>query len=172
MSESQISAMMATVHSSINGDEVNKKKKKESACNAGDADLTPESGRFPGEGNGYPLQYSCLENSMDRGAWQATVHGGHKELDPAEQLSFTHSLTHSPRFVCCCLLVYSFNDLDGLFWYFPPLCEASDMLLRGCSPGYMHNNSRMAVVAELSETVCFPELSVKLAASAGIIPNF
>ena len=33
------------------------------------------SGRYPGEGNGYPLQYSCLENSMDRGAWQATVHG-------------------------------------------------------------------------------------------------
>ena len=62
--------------------------------------------------------------------------------------------------------------LNGLFWYFLPLCEASDMLLRGCSPGYMHNNSRMAVVAELSETVCFPELSVKLAASAGIIPNF
>ena len=35
----------------------------------------PESGRSPGEGNDYPLQYSCLENSTDRGAWQATVHG-------------------------------------------------------------------------------------------------
>ena len=35
----------------------------------------PESGRFPGEGNGNPLQYSCLENPMNRGAWQATVHG-------------------------------------------------------------------------------------------------
>ena len=42
---------------------------KESACNAGDPGSIPGLGRFPGEGNGYPLQYSCLENSMDRGAW-------------------------------------------------------------------------------------------------------
>ena len=46
-----------------------------SACDAGDLGSIPESGRSPGEGNGNPLQYSCLENSMDRGAWQATVHG-------------------------------------------------------------------------------------------------
>ena len=42
---------------------------KESACNAGDQDLIPRSGRSLGEGNGNPLQYSCLENPMDRGAW-------------------------------------------------------------------------------------------------------
>jgi len=48
---------------------------KESACNAGDPGLIPGTGRFPGGGHGNPLQYSCLENSMDRGAWQATVHG-------------------------------------------------------------------------------------------------
>ena len=48
---------------------------KESACNAGDTVLIPGLGRSPGEGNGNPLQYSCLENSMDRGAWQAVVHG-------------------------------------------------------------------------------------------------
>ena len=48
---------------------------KESACNAGDPSSIPGSGRFPGEGNDNPLQYSCLENSMDGGAWQATVHG-------------------------------------------------------------------------------------------------
>ena len=48
---------------------------KESACNAGDPDSMPGSGRSPGEGNGNPLQYSCLENPMDRGAWWATVHG-------------------------------------------------------------------------------------------------
>ena len=47
---------------------------KESACTEGDLGLTPGSGRFPGEGNGNPLQYSCMEISMDRGAWQATVH--------------------------------------------------------------------------------------------------
>ena len=48
---------------------------KESACNAGGLGLIPGSGRSPGEGNGYPLQYSCLENSMDRGAWRVTIHG-------------------------------------------------------------------------------------------------
>ena len=46
---------------------------KESACNAGDQDLIPGSGRSPGKGNGNPLQHSCLENSMDRGDWQAIV---------------------------------------------------------------------------------------------------
>ena len=49
--------------------------RKESACSKGDPGSTPGSGRSPGEGNGYPLQYSCMENSMDRGACQATVHG-------------------------------------------------------------------------------------------------
>ena len=48
---------------------------KESSCNAGDLGLIPGLGRSPGEGNGYPLQYSCLENSTDRGAWWATVRG-------------------------------------------------------------------------------------------------
>jgi len=48
---------------------------KESACNAGDLGLIPGSERSPGEGHGYLLQYSCLENFMDRGIWQATVHG-------------------------------------------------------------------------------------------------
>ena len=48
---------------------------KESACNAGDPGLIPGSGRSPGEGNGNPLQYSCLGNAMDRGAWRATVLG-------------------------------------------------------------------------------------------------
>ena len=47
---------------------------KESACNAGDLGSVPGLARSPGEGNGYPLQYSCLENPMDRGAWGATVH--------------------------------------------------------------------------------------------------
>ena len=47
---------------------------KESACNAGDPGLIPWFGRSPGGGNGNPLQYPCLENPMDRGAWQATVY--------------------------------------------------------------------------------------------------
>ena len=48
---------------------------KESACSAGDLGLIPGSGRWPRGGNGHSLQYSCLENFMDRGAWQATVYG-------------------------------------------------------------------------------------------------
>ena len=48
---------------------------KESACSAGDLGLIPGLGRSPGERNGNPLQYSCLENLMDRRAWQATIHG-------------------------------------------------------------------------------------------------
>ena len=50
-------------------------------ANAGDMGLIPGLGRSPGEGNGNPLQYSCLENSIDRGAWWATVHGVTKQLD-------------------------------------------------------------------------------------------
>ena len=48
---------------------------KESACNAGDPSSIPELGRSPGERNGYSLQYSCLENSVDRGGLWARVHG-------------------------------------------------------------------------------------------------
>ena len=48
---------------------------KESVCSAGNPGLIPGLGRSPGEGNRNPLQHSCLENSIDRGAWQATVHG-------------------------------------------------------------------------------------------------
>ena len=51
---------------------------KESACSAGDLGLIPGSRSSPGEGNGYLLQYSCLENSMDREAWWAIVHGGQR----------------------------------------------------------------------------------------------
>ena len=48
---------------------------KETACDVGDLDSLPGSGRSPAEGNGYPLQYSCLGNPMNRGAWWVTVHG-------------------------------------------------------------------------------------------------
>ena len=60
---------------------------KQSTCSAGDPGSIPGSGRSPGEWNGYPLQYSCLENPMDRGVWQATVHGVTKESDMTEQVT-------------------------------------------------------------------------------------
>ena len=64
---------------------------KESACNAGDPGSIPGLGRSLGEGNGYPLQYSCLENPTGRGAWQATVHAVAKSRTRLSQLHFTIS---------------------------------------------------------------------------------
>ena len=74
---------------------------KESACNAGaagDLGSIPGLGRSPGEGNDNPLQYSCLENSMDRGAWWAIVHRVSKSQT---QLSNFHLLTHSWMELLC-----------------------------------------------------------------------
>ena len=68
--------------------------RKESACSAGDLGSIPGSGRSPGEGNGYPLQGSCLENSTDRGAWPAIVHEV-TESDTNERLTHTHTHTHT-----------------------------------------------------------------------------
>ena len=71
---------------------------KESACNAADLDSIPGSGRSPKEGNGSPLQYSCLENPIDRGAWQGTVHGVTKSqtwLSCWHTHIHTHTHTHT-----------------------------------------------------------------------------
>ena len=63
-------------------------ERKESACNVGGLGLIPGLGRSAGEGNGYPLRNSCLENPMDRGAWRAAVHGVTKSWT---QLSIAHT---------------------------------------------------------------------------------
>ena len=72
------------------------------AGDPGDTGSIPGSGRSPGGGNGHPLQYSCLENSMDRGAWRATVHTGHGVAKSRTQLStYTHMQhTHNLRTLC------------------------------------------------------------------------
>ena len=64
---------------------------KESACNVEDLGSVPGLRRSPGVGNGNPLQYSCLGNPMDRGAWLTTVHGV-TQLDTSEQLTHTKGM--------------------------------------------------------------------------------
>ena len=66
---------------------------KESACNGGDPGSIAGSGRSPGEGIGNPLQYSCLENPMDRGAWRATVHGVSKSWTRLSDFHFSLSFS-------------------------------------------------------------------------------
>ena len=79
---------------------------KESALNLGDLGLIPVLQRSPGEGNSYPLQYSGLENSMDRGTWQATVHGNHRAGQDSATFTFMVLLpVHVPEttelwFIC------------------------------------------------------------------------
>ena len=90
---------------------------KESSCNAGDLGSIPGSGRSTGEGNGNPLQYSYLENSMDRRAWQTAVHGvAHKELDKTEQLTLSISLMCVCMCVslCVCVCVYLLFPISHL----------------------------------------------------------
>ena len=62
---------------------------KASPCNVGDQGSIPVLGKFPGEGNGNPLQYSCLGNPMDRGTWWATVHGVTKSRTQLSNFTFT-----------------------------------------------------------------------------------
>ena len=75
---------------------------KESACNAGDLGLIPGLVRSPGEGNGNPLQYSCLENLMDRGAWQATVPG------------VTESRTQLSNFTSTCFTLHNTAKVQSM----------------------------------------------------------
>ena len=70
---------------------------KASACNMEDLGSIPGSGRSPGEGNGNPLQYSCLENPMDREAWQATVHGVAKSQTRLSNFTSSFNLSTSFR---------------------------------------------------------------------------
>ena len=82
---------------------------KDAACNTEDVGLIPGSGRSPGEGSGYPLQYSCLGNSMGRGAWWATVHGITKESDMTEKLTLSLFLFQ---------ILFPFRFYIHLFWLF------------------------------------------------------
>ena len=114
---------------------------KESTCNAGYLGLIPGLGRSPGEGNGNRLQYSCLENRMDKEAWQATVHGvaGQKRLKRLNQdicystmyTSEHHGREHLPEAWATpkipCFFVFHFNLIVGIHYLL-----SLDMKLRLC----------------------------------------
>ena len=109
---------------------------KASASNAGDPDSIPGSGRSPGEGNGNPLQYSCLENPMDGEAWQATVHRVAKSRTRLSDFTslygrYARDFPESkPK--NCCWIGNSFVHLTGseLSLLLPPLVCASPLLCR------------------------------------------
>ena len=85
---------------------------KESACSAGDPGLIPRSGRSPGEGNSNPLQYCCLENSIDRGTWRATVQRAtirHDWVTNTHTRTHTHSIANS-RLACVKFFMISSNN--------------------------------------------------------------
>ena len=84
----------------------------ESACNEGELGLIPVLGRSPEEGNGCPIQFSCLKIPVDRGSWRPIVHGITKESDTAERLilSFGYTIITSLHFVGVCSLYIHFLE--------------------------------------------------------------
>ena len=106
---------------------------KASAYNAGDPDSIPGLGRSPGEGNGNPLQYSCLENSMDRGVWRAAVQGVTKTWTPLSQLTL--------YFKACAKL-----KLLGLLLQGKASCNSWRQKAEGCVPEAMGEAWGVSVV--------------------------
>ena len=84
---------------------------KASTCNAGDRDSVPLLGRFPGEGNDDPLQYSCLENSIDRGVWRAIVCGITKSLTWRMTHTHIHNMSAAAKLHQLCPILY--DPIDG-----------------------------------------------------------
>ena len=92
---------------------------KKSACNAGDLGSIPGLGRLLGEGNGYPLQYSCLENSMDRGAWRTIVPMGLQRVGPdsaTPQRPYLWWMSHFIKASCACLKYPWRTELESAIW--------------------------------------------------------
>ena len=122
---------------------------KESACNAGDLGSIPGSGRSPGKGNGNSLQYSCLENPMDRGAWWAIVHTVTRvEHDWSDLAAAWYFFVNSLSFLCKCplafllsFILFLFTVLRVAFMFYesevtqscPTLCDPLDCSLPGFS---------------------------------------
>ena len=98
---------------------------KASAYNAGDLGSIPGSEISPGEGNGNPLQYSCLENPMDQGVWQATLHGVTKSRTRLSDFTFTFTEVTNYLIPHMCLVAQSC----------PTLCNLPGSSVHGDSPG-------------------------------------
>ena len=98
--------------------------------NAGDLGSIPGSGRFPGEGNGNPLQYSCLENPMDRGAWYPW---GHKESDMTERLHFYFTEPDTWR-----LIIISAVIILTLRWRSRPFDQVRNRYFTGCGNTHLY----------------------------------
>ena len=91
---------------------------KESACNMGDPSLIPGSGTSPGKGNGNPVQYSCLENPMDGGAWRATVHGVTQSWTQPSDFTFTFLHFHSMNKTRVCINCICFSIYINIHCFF------------------------------------------------------
>ena len=87
---------------------------KVSACTAGDPGSIPGLGKSPGEGNGNPLQYPCLKNPMDGGAWEATVHGVTKSWTRLSDFTFTFTLVKAIPFILSSSVVSDNSDVSDL----------------------------------------------------------
>ena len=90
-----------------------------SACHAGDLGSIPGSGRSPGEGNGNPPQYSCLENPMDGGAWWATVHGVAKSQTQLNDFTFSDKRGDWTQWILCRLWLVVFSCCHVQFFVTP-----------------------------------------------------
>ena len=134
---------------------------KESACNVSDPGSIPESRRSPGEGNSYPLQYSCLENSLDRGAWWATVHGVTKNCDWATNtFTFLENLWSQKTFLAPPFITLwhsSFDFNDEWFW---PHCiltkPFSCFVLSPCLSNCCSFHLALYLVLDQRVTLLFP----------------
>ena len=107
---------------------------KASASNAGELGLIPELGRSPGEGNDNPLQYSCLENPMDRGAWWATIHGVTKSRTRLSDFTFTFILLayfQSSIHAAACIRISFLLRLNNISLYVYTTLNLSIHLLTG-----------------------------------------
>ena len=126
---------------------------KESPRNAGDLGLTPGLGRSPGEGKGYPLQYSGLENSMDCSPW------GHKESEVTEQLSLSPAFLHSIKWIgilmvhdTLCVL-YPHPDNPDFNYTFAKPTRSEDFNTCRWFRGMLDHNSHLATTQKTKENV-------------------